>query len=116
LQLQTLRTAELRDSGLFEIRGKRMSCSGPGRNILSRALGILRSMLFGATVYDMVQEALKMKWQVEQLFMLVSIGDMVGIPISGYYRLRLIPHCVPRIEAWKRALLKEKDILEVLAS
>jgi len=114
--LQTLGTAELRDSGLFEIRGKRMSHSATGKNILSRALGILRSMLFGATVYDMVQEALKMKWQVEQMLMLVSIGDMVGLPICGYYRLRLIPHSLPGIEAWKRAFLKEKDILEVLAS
>ena len=116
MQFKILRTAQFRDSELSEIRGKRMSCSVPGRNIVSRALGILRSMLFGATVYDMVQEALKMKWQVERMFMLVSIGDMVGIPISSYYRLRLIPYCIPKIEAWKRALLKEKDILEALAS
>jgi hypothetical protein len=93
-----------------------MNRSAPGRNIVSRALGILRSMLFGATVYDMVQEALKMKWQAEQMLMLVAIGDMVGIPVCSYYRLKVIPHFLPRIEAWKRALLKEKDVLEALAS
>ena len=80
------------------------------------ALGILRSILIGATVYEMAQQALKMKWHAEQMFMLVSVGDIVGIPIGSYYRLKLMPYFLPKIEAWKRSLLKERDLLEELIS
>ena len=37
-------------------------------------------------------------------------GDLLGVPIlPPYYALRLLPYAVPRINRWKRSLLRERD-------
>ncbi len=47
------------------------------------------------------------------LFILVTMGDLVGLPIlPPYYSLRLVPYVVSRTEAWKRRVLRERDALE----
>jgi len=51
------------------------------RNRIGRVKEILKSILFGATVFDMAQDALRMKWYTEQSLMLASIGDMLGLPM-----------------------------------
>jgi hypothetical protein len=76
----------------------------------------LKEILLGATTFDMAQDAFKMKWNVEQALMLVSIGDMLGVPVASFYRLRLIPYFLPRIRSWKTAVLKEKDIINKIFS
>ena len=87
-----------------------------GNSRLGKLKRILKSILLGATAYDMVQEAVKMKSYVEQALMAVSIGDMLGIPIISYYRLRLLPHWVPLIQSWKTTVLKERDIIDKIVS
>ena len=87
-----------------------------GKGRLGKLKHILKSILLGATVYGMVQEAVKMKSYVEQALMAVSIGDMLGIPIISYYRLRLLPHWVPMIQSWKTTVLKERDLIDKIAS
>jgi len=84
--------------------------------LLDKILDILKDILFGVTTYEMTRDALKLKWHVERALMLVSIGDMLGIPLTSYYRLRLIPYLLPTIEVWKTSILKERDILESLLS
>jgi len=86
------------------------------RNRLGKVKDILKSILFGATVFDMAQDALKMRWYVEQVLMLASIGDMVGLPVVSYYRLRLLPYWIHKIKTWKTAVLKEKDVIERILS
>jgi len=83
---------------------------------LSKAKDILKSILLGATVYDMAQDALRMKWYVEQALMLASIGDMLGFPVVSYYRLKLIPYWILKIQSWKMAVLKEKDVVDKIIS
>jgi hypothetical protein len=47
---------------------------------------------------------------LEHLFVLITFGDLVGLPIlPPYYTLRLLPFVVPAINRWKRSLLRERD-------
>ena len=89
--------------------------------VLSRLQSALRTVkaavvevLKGATVHDMIQDLEKKAVLAEHTLMLVVIGDMLGYPVSSYYRLKLLPYWVHRIKMWKTSLLKEYDILERL--
>jgi hypothetical protein len=80
-------------------------------------LGFLRKIkdfFIGATVYSAIKEIEEKRLLAEYGLMLAVLGDMLGYPISGYYRLRLLPFWLPRIAAWKSFLLKEKDVTEKL--
>jgi hypothetical protein len=45
---------------------------------------------------------------------LIAFGDLIGLPIlPPYYTLRLLPHVVPAIDRWKRALLRERDLTDL---
>jgi hypothetical protein len=61
--------------------------------------------------YEIVQEVREMRGSMERLFMLGLFGDMLGVPIlPPYYGLRLLPFMVPQIEAWKRSVLREREL------
>ena len=48
---------------------------------------------------------------LDNLFMLVVFGDLVGLPLlPPYYSMRLLPHIIPSLEMWKRRLVREKDL------
>ncbi len=71
----------------------------------------LREFLYGMTTYEFVQQALEMRASIEKLFMVGVFGDMLGVPIlPSYYGLRLLPWVVPEIEAWKREVLREREL------
>jgi hypothetical protein len=71
----------------------------------------LREFLYGMTTYEFVQQALEMRASIEKLFMAGVFGDMLGVPIlPSYYGLRLLPWVVPEIEAWKREVLREREL------
>ena len=70
----------------------------------------LREFLYGMLGMEFAQHAMEMKASVESLFMLATVGDMLGIPIMPpYYSLRLLPYVVPEIATWKRRVLREKE-------
>ncbi|CAG0928683.1 hypothetical protein TFLX_01013 [Thermoflexales bacterium] len=73
----------------------------------------IREFLFGLTGLEFAQHAVEMRASVETLFMLATLGDLIGLPIMPpYYSLRLLPYVVPQIETWKRRVLREKDVTE----
>jgi hypothetical protein len=74
----------------------------------------IKDFLFGVTTYDMVRSLEEKMLYAKYALMLVTIGDMLGYPISSYYRLKLLPYWMPYIQAWKHDLLREKDITEKL--
>ncbi|MEM3443094.1 MAG: hypothetical protein QXM86_04475, partial [Candidatus Bathyarchaeia archaeon] len=74
----------------------------------------LKDFLFGATVYSAVRDLEEKRLLVEYGLMLAVLGDMLGYPFSCYYKLRLFPYWLPRIEAWKHYLLRERDVTEKL--
>ncbi|MEM3501574.1 MAG: hypothetical protein QXI59_00835 [Candidatus Bathyarchaeia archaeon] len=82
------------------------------RGRLLKIKDMLKNIMLGATVYDMVQDTMRMKWYMEQALILVSVGDMLGLPVSSYYRLKLIPHWINKFKSWKINILKERDIID----
>jgi hypothetical protein len=74
----------------------------------------IKDFFIGATVYSAIKELEEKRLLTEYGLMLAVLGDMLGYPVSSYYRLRLLPFWLPRISAWKNFLLKEKDITEKL--
>lgn len=78
------------------------------------ALRTLREVLYGMTLYDWVLEMEKVRGEVERVFILLVFGDLLGVPIlTPYYTLRLLPYAVPRIEGWRRSMLREKDLTDL---
>jgi len=75
-----------------------------------------KSVLYGMAGHDMSRFALKTRGSMEHLFILITMGDLLGIPIlPPYYSLRLLPYVVPQISTWKRRMLREKDLTDALA-
>ncbi len=71
---------------------------------------VVREFFFGMFGLEFSQHTLEMHASVETLFMLATVGDMIGIPIMPpYYSLRLLPYVVPKIATWKRRVLREKE-------
>jgi len=71
----------------------------------------IREFLYGMFGYEHAQQALEIRASMESLFMLITFGDMLGVPIlPPYYGLRLLPWVVPEIEAWKREVLREREL------
>ena len=71
----------------------------------------MREFLYGMFAHEIVQEVREMRASLERLFMLGLFGDMLGVPVlPPYYALRLLPFVVPRIETWKRQLLREREL------
>ncbi len=72
--------------------------------------------LYGMAGHDMTRFALKTRGSMEHLFILITMGDMLGVPIlPPYYSLRILPYVVPQIATWKRRMLRERDLTDALA-
>ena len=72
--------------------------------------------LYGMAGHDMTRFALKTRGSMEHLFILITTGDMLGVPIlPPYYSLRILPYVVPQIATWKRRMLRERDLTDALA-
>jgi hypothetical protein len=73
----------------------------------------LREFLFGMTGYEFVREALEIRSSLETIFMVVTVGDMIGLPVMPpYYSLRLLPHVVPQTATWRRRVLRDRELTD----
>jgi hypothetical protein len=73
----------------------------------------IRDFMFGMVGMEMASHALEMRASLESLFMLATIGDMIGVPvIPPYYSLRLLPYVVPGIASWKRRVLRPREFTD----
>ena len=78
-------------------------------------LGIFKDIVYGMASHEMTRHAVKQRASMEHLFILITMGDMIGVPIlPPYYSLRLLPYVVPQIATWKRRLLREKDVSDAM--
>jgi hypothetical protein len=76
---------------------------------------VLGEVFYGMAVHDIVRHVQRSRGSMEHLFILITLGDLVGVPIlPPYYSLRLLPYVVPEINSWKRRLLRERDITDLL--
>jgi hypothetical protein len=70
-------------------------------------------VLYGIAVHDQVRALQRTRGTLEHLFVLISFGDLLGVPIlPPYYGLRLLPFVVPLINNWKRRMLRERDLID----
>jgi len=90
-------------------RGEVQSRERPGR------WQAIRDFMYGMFGMEIASHAVEMRGSMESLFMLATVGDMIGIPVlPPYYTLRLLPYVVPQISTWKRRLLREKDVSDAM--
>ncbi len=75
----------------------------------------VRETIYGMAAHDMSRAALRTRASMEHLFILITMGDLLGVPIlPPYYSLRLLPYVVPQIATWKRRMLREKDVSDAM--
>ncbi len=80
---------------------------------LHRAFQSLKQFVYGATGYEFVRHALQMKRETESLFMLVTVGQLVGVPIMPpVYSLRLLPYLASDVSKWKHEVTRKKEFWE----
>jgi hypothetical protein len=76
-----------------------------------RCAQALREFLYGMTGYEFEQQTAEMRGSMESLFILTLFGDLIGVPVlPPYYALRLFPHVAPQMHAWKRRVLREREL------
>lgn len=87
---------------------------------IKRYIGSFRKtvgeILYGMTVYEIEREIKRERGNLNNFLMLVIFGDMVGLPIlPPYYSLKLLPFIIPGIDQWKKSILRERDITDIVA-
>jgi len=84
----------------------------------SRFRGVLnavKDMTYGMALHGQVSGILRTRMYIEHLFMLMTLGDMIGFPIlPPYYSLRILPYAVPNIASWKQRIFRERDFTDIV--
>ena len=76
-------------------------------------LQAVREFFYGMFGYEFEEHAVEIRGSMETLFIAVTFGDMLGLPIiPPYYALRLLPFVVPNIATWKRRVLREREFAD----
>ncbi|HUI85177.1 MAG TPA: hypothetical protein VL240_13185 [Candidatus Binatia bacterium] len=71
----------------------------------------LREFFYGMTGFEFEQQARESRGELETAFMLLTLGDMLGVPVMPpLYALRILPFTVPLIGSWKRRVVRERDL------
>ena len=80
---------------------------------LASARAALAKFVYGMTGYEFARHAVEMRHELESVFMVVTFGDLVGVPVlPPVYSLQLLPYVVPEIAGWKRQLAQRKEFWE----
>jgi hypothetical protein len=78
---------------------------------------VVGEIMYGLLLHEPVLVMRKERGHLDNLFMLVIFGDMIGLPVlPPYYSLRLLPHIIPSLNAWTRRVLREKDVTDFVAN
>lgn len=73
----------------------------------------LAEILYGMAIHEQVRALARQRGTLEHLFVLISFGDLLGLPIlPPYYSLRVLPFVVPLINNWRRRMLRERDLID----
>lgn len=65
------------------------------------------------TGWEFERQAREMRGALESVFLTVTLGDMLGLPVlPPIYSLRLLPFVVPNIASWKRRVSRYRDLPE----
>ncbi len=73
----------------------------------------VKGVVYGMAAHGHVTAALRTRMHLEHLFMFITLGDMLGVPvIPPYYSLRILPYAVPNIKSWKQRVFRERDFTD----
>ncbi|OGQ49312.1 MAG: hypothetical protein A2W66_02510 [Deltaproteobacteria bacterium RIFCSPLOWO2_02_56_12] len=73
----------------------------------------MKQFLYGLTGYEFARYAVATRHELESIFMIVTLGDLIGVPVlPPIYSLRLLPYVAPEIGMWKRCLARRKEFWE----
>lgn len=73
----------------------------------------VRQFFYGMTGYEFARHALEARRELESIFIVVTLGDLVGVPVlPPVYALRLLPYVAPEIQKWKRQMARQKEFWE----
>jgi hypothetical protein len=76
-------------------------------------LEALKQFVYGLTGYEFSRYALETRRELESIFIIVTLGDLIGVPVlPPVYSMRLLPHMAPEIEKWKRQMARRKEFWE----
>ncbi len=80
---------------------------------LSRGWEAVKQFMYGLAGHEFARHALEMRRETEAVFMVVTMGDLIGVPVlPPVYSLRLLPYVVPEIASWKRHMASRKEFWE----
>ena len=80
----------------------------PGKQSWSHAV---REFLYGMIGFEFEQQTRESRGELETAFLLLTMGDMLGVPvIPPLYALRILPFVVPNIATWKRRVMREREL------
>ena len=82
------------------------------KNLLKQWAG-MKQFLYGLTGYEFARYAVETRRELESIFMIVTLGDLIGVPVlPPIYSLRLLPYVAPEIGMWKGHLARRKEFWE----
>ncbi len=83
------------------------------KNRKGRVKDGVKGVMYGMAAHGHVTAALRTRMYLEHLFMFITLGDMLGVPvIPPYYSLRILPYAVPNIKSWKQRVFRERDFTD----
>src|SRR5438874_2477097 len=95
--------------------GDARSVDGGRESRLAGAVRAVRELLYGMALHDIDRANVRERAGRERLCLLVTMGDVVGVPIlPPSYSPRRLPFVVPEINAWKRRLMRERDLTDAI--
>ena len=95
------------------MRGESSPPGGGQKSSFAGLRAALAEFAYGMTGYEFARHAIETRAALENLFMVVVVGDMVGLPVlPPYYSLRLLPFVTPEITTWKRRVLREREFTD----
>jgi hypothetical protein len=95
------------------MRGDTSPPGGGRRSPFAGLRAALGEFAFGMTGYEFARQAIETRAALENIFLVVVLGDMVGLPVlPPYYSLRLLPFVTPEITTWKRRVLREREFTD----
>jgi hypothetical protein len=80
---------------------------------LRRRWEAVKDFLYGLAGYSFVHHSREMKHDAEAIFLVVTFGNLVGVPIlPPLQSLGLLPYVVPAIGPWKQRLARRREFWE----
>ena len=82
---------------------------------MKRSIRSFAEIIYGMAIHDQVRALARQRGSLEHLFVLISFGDLLGLPVlPPYYSLRLLPYIVPLVNNWRRRMLRERDLMDAI--